>query len=348
MMQHWLIQWLQRPTLERDTNIVVQLGSLLSSDQGGVRKQNQDRALAFECPLSRGAVSGSQVYVLADGMGGMRDGDVCASTAVAAFAVSLLENVDSSIDAALRTAAERANRAVYEFAGGSGGSTLSALVIDRHGKGHAVNCGDSRIYAVDAKQGATRLTIDDNLSERVGGGGRELVRFVGMEEGFDCDLIAVNADQRRLVLTSDGVHFIAPEAFDALARHAPSIRNFVERVTALARWCGSPDNATIIAVDLETRPAPSDTPKGLVLFQDAFSSIYLPANLSVGEPVRPNPEPVAQTIVPAAPAPAGLQSQGAERKKPRKQAGKRGGSTPVQFEISAGLPLNTPESDDDR
>lgn len=347
-MQHSLIQWLQRPTLERDTNFVVQFGSLLSSDRGGVRKQNQDRALAFECPPSRGAVSGSHVYILADGMGGMRDGDVCASTAVATFAVSLLENAENSIEAALRTAAQRANRAVCEYASGSGGSTLSALVIDRHGTAHAVNCGDSRIYAVDAKQGATRLTIDDNLSERVGGSGRELVRFVGMQEGFDCDLIAVNADQQRLVLTSDGVHFIAPDAFDAIARHAPTIRNFVERVTALARWCGSPDNATIIAVDLENRPASTNTDEGLVLFQDPFSSIYFPVNPSLEKPVRPESEPATRATAPVTNPSPGGQSQPTQRKKNKKQAGKRGSSPPVQFEISAGLPLNTPESDEHR
>lgn len=345
MIQHHLVQWLQRPTLERDTNFLVQFGSLLSSDRGLVRKQNQDRALAFECPPSRAEVSGARVYILADGMGGMRDGDLCASTALAAFAVGLLEASDQSIDVALRLASERANRDVYEVAHGAGGSTLSALLIDRHGKGYAINCGDSRIYALGAKSGATRLTIDDNLAERVGAGGRELVRFVGMGDGFGFDLINIAADQQRLVLTSDGVHFIASETFEALARHSSSIRIFVERITALARWCGSPDNATIIAVDLENSVETFDTPDGMVVFQDPFSSIALPVITSAAEPVL---NPPAEAPPPVAPPAMGAGAQTAERKKSKRQTRKRPQNPPVQFEISAGLPLNTPDPDDHR
>lgn len=365
MIEASLLRWLQRPTVERATNSVVELTALLSSDRGLKRGQNQDRALAFAVPASDAQLSGARVFILADGMGGMRDGDLCASTAVSAFAAGLLAVVDQDARAALRGAADRANAAVCSVAHGAGGSTLSAVLVEANGRAHGLNCGDSRIYAIAADRTLKRMTTDDNLAERVGGSGRELIRFVGMKDEFAVDIVDVASDQRQVILTSDGIHFIAADTFERVARHANSLRILVERVTVLARWNGAPDNATMIALEISPESDLfSPAADGEILFYDPYSSISFQLyDLPVRQPeTGPEPQRDASTEEIAAGALAKESAKSPqtmmtpdEAAAPGhthpKKSGRRGSQrppNPVQYEISVDAPRDEPGTDADR
>jgi len=322
--------------------------AMLFSERGLVRSQNQDKALAFQLPASARRLARARVFVLADGMGGMRDGAGCAALAAATFASALLSSHLPSAEACLLQAAERANDAVRRFAEGSGGSTLSALLVEANGDAYVLNVGDSRIYAFGSGRGVERLTIDDSLAERVGGSSRELVRFIGMNEGFGADIRRVNSNHKRFALTSDGIHFIAPDTFTAMAEHAASIRTFVEHVSAVARWSGSPDNATVVAVDL-SEPTATDrsTDYGLI-FYDAFSSLEIalnpstPSLLDMVGPVEESREPIR---------PAADADEPTQAKKRRRQTSKiksKRSSIPVQYEISVGAAGGGLPTDADR
>jgi protein phosphatase len=81
------------------------------SDQGKVRDNNED-CLAFDARLG--------IAVLADGMGGLRAGEVASATAVEAVMQHLVENTDrlgtDDVGEMLREALELANRRVYSLA----------------------------------------------------------------------------------------------------------------------------------------------------------------------------------------------------------------------------------------
>lgn len=197
-------------------------------------------------PVDSGVAPFAAIAV-SDGMGGMIDGEHCAILTLATFFRELLNNRQMPLESRLRTATLSANAAVFRFAGGKGGATLSAVLIDQTGQGALVNVGDSRIYAVSHNDQLQRLTVDDTLEEAFGGHGRELVQFVGLGDGIAPRVTSFGPGFDQLLLTSDGVHFIPPDLLQAIILKAQDPRRAADRLLALARWLGGPDNATIAA-----------------------------------------------------------------------------------------------------
>ena len=115
------------------------------SDQGKVRDNNED-CLAFDARLG--------IAVLADGMGGLRAGEVASATAVEAVMQHLVENTDrlgsDDVGETLREALELANRRVYALADSrrefSGMGTTLVVGAMHDGRFVAAHIGDSRAY----------------------------------------------------------------------------------------------------------------------------------------------------------------------------------------------------------
>ncbi|GGO94900.1 PP2C family protein-serine/threonine phosphatase [Stakelama pacifica] len=355
MFQDRLLTWLQRPTLPRATNFLTVSSALISTDVGGTRSENQDRALAFSLPSDHPGFPAARVYIVADGMGGMRDGAACASIGVAAFAASLIAAAAQSAERALNDAALVANDAVYRFAAGKGGTTLSAMLVLQNDAPFIANVGDSRIYAFGRGRGVERLTTDDTLVEAVGGSGRELIQFVGMGEGLQPHVQQSRSEHPRYAITSDGIHYIVPETLAAVAEHAPSIRAFAERAAAAARWCGSPDNATLIAFDLSERddrvaPRASDG----IIFSDSFSSLQI---VPMGDQ-QPRPSAASPPVLGVAESePSAQELQPAGQRQPEQPKRRRGKSqkskakepaAAVQYEIVVEQPEHGAPTDADR
>jgi serine/threonine protein phosphatase PrpC len=233
------------------------------SDQGRVRDNNED-CLAYDARLG--------IAVLADGMGGLRAGEVASATAVEAVMQHLIENTARlnrlEVGETLREALDLANRRVYALAdsrrefNGMG----TTLVVGAMHDGHffAAHVGDSRAYRF--RDGSlTRLTSDHSLVQQLVEQGilsaaearrapnRNIVtRAVGIEFEVECDLVEVDAREGDVfLLCSDGLtdmiddpaiaHFCAVHASDEPAR-------LVEALVNAALVEGGFDNVSVVAV----------------------------------------------------------------------------------------------------
>ena len=151
----------------------------------------------------------------------------------------------------LTDATHHANKAVHDYALGKGGATLSAVVIQKRGAAHYVNVGDSKIYtATRSSPNLNRLTIDDTLKEAFGGQGGELVQFIGIGHPLLPRDGTLPFDTEDVFLTSDGAHFAETSLLATIVEKAPNPINAAERLIALSRWLGGPDNASVSAFRL--------------------------------------------------------------------------------------------------
>lgn len=248
--QETVATWLSRPIPERAQNQCFDFPAILASDIGLQREENQDRVAALRLSAKQSNQPVVAV-VVADGMGGMRDGAKCATLAISSFFYALVRHRHQGLEQRAVAAIADANDAVYAFAGGRGGATFSAVLFDAGASPVIINLGDSRIYACGKGVKVERLTVDDSLEEAVGGTGRELLQFVGMGPGMRPHIRTVPNGVIELALTTDGIHYIDADTLASVLFHAPEPKAAVERLSALARWCGGHDNASMALVDLQ-------------------------------------------------------------------------------------------------
>ena len=250
MFQEKIEAWLSRTAPERALNQCFDLSAVLATDTGLQRPENQDRVAALringKAPNGRPLIA----VAVADGMGGMRDGAKCATLALSSFFYALTLYRGYEIEKRAAAAISHANDAVFRFAGGKGGATLSAVLVGHEAHPLIVHLGDSRIYSFGSGAKVKRLTTDDSLAEAVGGHGRDLLQFVGMGEGMQPHITPTPSDARQLAITTDGIHYIEPATLESVLTHSTGLKPASERLAALARWCGGADNASSALIDL--------------------------------------------------------------------------------------------------
>jgi serine/threonine protein phosphatase PrpC len=239
--------------------MVFQGSSAAISHTGKVRSNNQDSGYA-----------GSNLFVVADGMGGHAGGDVASSIAIAR-----LENVDgpysstAEAERALRDAVSDAAsdlietvRAKPELAGM--GTTVSALLmVDDYAV--LAHIGDSRVYLY-REDTLTQITTDHTFVQRLVDSGRitpeearyhprrsVLMRVLGdMDDDPEIDtFIMPTQDGDRWLLCSDGLSGVVDDAHTAkaLGQGLPPGRT-ADTLLKQALDAGAPDNVTIVLVDV--------------------------------------------------------------------------------------------------
>jgi serine/threonine protein phosphatase PrpC len=231
-----------------DRNDMVVIASGAHSDRGVVRTTNQDAFI--DRPDMR-------LWAVADGMGGLSDGDVasrmvCDSLANTPIAGGLDQQIEgvvgqlTQVNAYLRRSATRAVNPVHS------GSTVVILLIRQQEFG-VVWAGDSRLYRL--RDGLlSQLTTDHswNSEEAAVGGADEQVitRAVGGEDAFFADTI--RGDVRagdRFLLCSDGLYRALDDM--AIARILPTREAVAcsKELVIEAMAKGSTDNVTALVVD---------------------------------------------------------------------------------------------------
>jgi protein phosphatase len=250
--------------------MAFQGSSAALSHTGKVRSNNQDSGY-----------SGSNLFVVADGMGGHAGGDVASSVAI-----SRLEDLDHSFSStdeaeqALREAIGDAAAALIdtvqiqpELAGL--GTTVSALIMVED---YAViaHIGDSRIYLF-RDDALTQITTDHTFVQRLVDSGRitpeearyhprrsVLMRVLGdmdADPEVDTFIMPTQAGDRWL-LCSDGLSGVVDDAHTAKALAlglAPG--RTADALLKQALDGGAPDNVTIVLVDVGgAHPLFSGTP----------------------------------------------------------------------------------------
>ncbi len=250
--------------------MVFQGSSTAISHTGKVRSNNQDSGY-----------SGSNLFVVADGMGGHAGGDVAS-----ALAVHRLRELDhpyaepTEAESELRTAIRETATELIDTVGirpelAGMGTTVSALaMVD----GFAViaHIGDSRIYLY--RDGAlTQITTDHTFVQRLVDSGRitpeearyhprrsVLMRVLGdMDPNPEVDTFVMPTQPGdRWLLCSDGLSGVVddPRMLKALSQGWAPGRT-ADNLLKQALDGGAPDNVTIILVDVGgNHPIFSGTP----------------------------------------------------------------------------------------
>ncbi|GHU51610.1 protein-serine/threonine phosphatase [Clostridia bacterium] len=232
---------------------------------GKVRENNEDSFFYSDEPVA----GLPNLYIVADGMGGHKCGEVASSKAIEFFREYLLEEPsDEGIMDRLVGAIVFANRAVYEMSLTGEeyegmGTTLSACSLDGN-KLYIAHIGDSRIYAVNPDD-AVQLTSDHSfINEMVKNGQLSLeqarahpqrhmlTRALGVERYVQADgYIAELASGTKVLLCSDGLsNMVAPPFFSKIASESENNAEVVRRLIDEALENGGADNCTVIVFDI--------------------------------------------------------------------------------------------------
>jgi len=355
--------WLTRTVPNFGINSICELPIALGSDIGLAREENQDKVAVMRIN-AHSSTSSHFVVALADGMGGMRDGSECAARTLGAFFNALIRYRQKPPEDRLLLAANAANEVVYQYSHANGGATLSAVLFAADNRVFTLNVGDSRIFATmenSREEGIRRLTVDDSLEEAVGGHGRDLLQFIGMGEGLIPHISTAPEGIEKIVITSDGVHFVSQALLSDILINASSQNETVEQLLTVAKWRGGPDNASVAAVLTQGLLKPSTLSQGSgIEIWDPFGTLQIMWNRQefpdAKEPVvmlGDNSEPLESPL--DIPDSHPIQSRRATNKKPRntkKGKAKKKSKQPSldqgpQIEIVIGPVIDSPTKEDE-
>lgn len=233
------------------------------TDTGNVRPQNQD-AYRIE-QLDRN----SHLFVVCDGMGGAKSGNVASSLAVDIFVQEMRHNFHPGMDIptadqVVERAVKKANFTVYDQArqfpefSGMGTTLVAALIRGRHVT--VVNVGDSRCYRI-TQEDIRRVTTDHSLAQlmyqrgeltaeqlRDFPGKNYITRAVGTEATVQCDIYHQELERGEyILLCSDGLTNLVDDQeilFEVV--HGVSKKNCCQRLLNIAKNRGAPDNVTAV------------------------------------------------------------------------------------------------------
>lgn len=240
----------------------MRVGVGAASDIGQVREGNEDSFLV-EQPL----------YVVADGMGGHRGGEVASS-----LALDTIQSLFTRKEGSLVTQVEEANRAVFERSQADRnvagmGTTLTAALVDG-GQVQLAHVGDSRAYLF-RNHDLTLLTEDHTLVHRMVIAGEIteaeaevhphrsiLTRALGVDGRVQVDESSVEvAPGDRILLCTDGLTGMASEEqIRTILDSTPGdAQGAVERLITAANRAGGVDNITAVVLDFtdDGTPEPS-------------------------------------------------------------------------------------------
>lgn len=242
-----------------------------ATDTGRQRSANED-SVFVRAPL----------FVIADGMGGARAGEVASKTVVDAFERPLPEAPPERV---LRETIEGANRTVYSLARKdpnlSGmGTTTTAAILDEDSDEVAIgHVGDSRAYRLRRGK-LERLTRDHSLVEEMRRKGQLteaqaedhpqrsiITRSVGPEPEVEVDLQTVPAQAGDIfLLCSDGLTtMLDDEHVERLLNRATSMPNAVRALVDEANRAGGRDNISVIAFKVVDAAEPALDAEGATL-----------------------------------------------------------------------------------
>lgn len=232
------------------------------TDVGVKRKMNQDFVYASDQPVG----NLSNLFIVADGMGGHNAGDLASRYTVETM-VDYIEGAEEKRPIPLlEGAVEAANRKVMEKAmtdkslEGMGTTVVAATVLDDCL--YVANVGDSRLYILDGT--IHQITRDHSLVEemvRAGQLNREearnhpeknvITRAVGVKNKIRIDFFDVGLyPGDKFLLCTDGLtNMVEDEDIYALVRKEASLETAARRLVAAANRNGGKDNISVVLVE---------------------------------------------------------------------------------------------------
>jgi len=240
------------------------------------REHNEDSLLAINTLLAgNGEYFPFGLYIVADGMGGHKQGEVASGLAVRTIAsqvvskllLSLLnpksDRPDESIQETLETSLQEAHRQVMKEAPGSGTTLTAVLVLDKQMS--VAHIGDSRLYAITPDGEISILTRDHSLVMRMMEMGQlsekdaaihpqrnVLYRALGQGEAFSPDITTSPLPASGyLLLCSDGLWGVVPqEEISRIIKTYSDPQIAAQLLIDAANAAGGPDNISAILIHL--------------------------------------------------------------------------------------------------
>jgi len=229
-----------------------------ATDTGLVRSVNQDLA-----------VETSNLFAVADGMGGHAGGEVAARLAVDALAVAFRRQPTG---AGLSEAVSEANAVVWQHSQENPelrgmGTTLTAVALVSEGGNDVlalVNVGDSRSYRFHDGE-LSQITTDHSLAEEMVRTGELtsseasvhphrhiLTRALGVSSGVAVDLWRIHPVRGdRYLLCSDGLtNELTSDQIGEVLSSVPDPQHAADLLVQAARTHGGSDNITVVVVDV--------------------------------------------------------------------------------------------------
>jgi len=230
------------------------------------RSMNQDSLL-----VSDNNRNGLNLYILADGMGGYKGGEIASKVAITAVSKYIIEKFDEipkdkqSILNLVEDSIEFANSAIYEESEQDEelqdmGTTLEVVLIYKN-KVYIGHIGDSRIYRV-RKNKMKKITTDHSYVEKLIQDGditREeaynhpkknlLIKALGTDEEACPDMIYTVLNKNDvIVICSDGLTNMLREEEILEVVKEPN-ENCADVLVEEANLAGGLDNITVIVID---------------------------------------------------------------------------------------------------
>jgi len=236
---------------------------------GKQRTHNEDAI--FSCLITsqdQDLTFSNGLFIIADGMGGHRDGELASAYAIQAASAVMLPNLTQNISAdeasdLLNQAVEAAQQAVLERVAG-GGSTLTAAMIVKN-QLLIAHVGDSRLYLIHPNGKFELLTRDHSLVKRLVDLGQispaeaadhphrnVLFRALGQTEAFKADMDSLELPKPcLLMLCSDGLWGqVDQNAWLQILKHHNFEVDACDDLVQAANDSGGNDNISVILVKI--------------------------------------------------------------------------------------------------
>lgn len=232
------------------------------TDIGRKRKLNQDYVYTSERPVG----NLSNVFIVADGMGGHNAGDYASKytveTIIADIEQSFEKNPVKILGRAIEVANEHIRKRAEEDADleGMGTTVVAATFMGRYLQ--VANVGDSRLYVVNDE--IRQITRDHSLVEemvRMGGIDREaarnhpdkniITRAIGAGDTVDVDFFSVELKPGDIVLMcSDGLtNMLEDEEIRMILNGQRDIVEKAEELVKAANNNGGKDNIAVVLIE---------------------------------------------------------------------------------------------------
>jgi protein phosphatase len=266
--------------------VAIKIISSSQSDKGKVRSSNQDSGY-----------SGTNLYVVADGMGGHAGGDI--ASALATQHVAKIDDVYPDSDQAMSSlldAMREANRnlsdTVSKFNYLAGMGTTMDAVIFTGSIANIAHIGDSRVYLMrDSK--LTQITKDHTFVQQLIDAGKlteeealvhprrnVILRVLGdtsEEPEFDIHQIEVQPGDR-LLLCSDGLCGVVPNYLIEENMKVANLDEAIELLIDEAKEYGAPDNVTVLLLEVRDEAEIPDYQQPVTWLGSAANEVVIKQN----------------------------------------------------------------------
>ncbi|MDF1616413.1 Stp1/IreP family PP2C-type Ser/Thr phosphatase [Petrocella sp. FN5] len=236
--------------------------SFALTDKGLVRNHNEDYYYVSDTPVGKLP----NLYIIADGMGGHKAGDIASKKAIQHIVENVEKNSDWDVVQALENAVRVANKAIFD-AGEENqnqkgmGTTIVACVI-KDDTLFVTNVGDSRLYVY--ADGFEQVTLDHSVVEELYRAGHiseedrynhpnknMITRALGAEEDVKVDrFVRPLSSSDLILLCSDGLNkMLSDDEVRIIMSQAKTIEDMGYALMKACLDKGGIDNITLIIIN---------------------------------------------------------------------------------------------------